>query len=102
MNIFYSKVGNNRGRKRIWIEGKRLAKVGFNKGVNYSATLEDNLIRLTLDKEGIRKVSGKVDNERSKPIIDLCSSAITQFTKGVDKVKVTYNPGEILIVPFVE
>lgn len=85
----------NRGKPRIWIQGKRLAAAGFTPGRQYLVNRwPDNMV-LTLipaDRDPckspnfeVRKVSGK----GSTPIIDLSGKGCAPFITG-DPVKITY------------
>jgi len=98
---FLSKVGMNRARARIWLEGTRLTKAGFKWNTLYKTVLsldtEQPCIMLTLDPTGDRKVAGRTRNDKEIPILDLCSSEITKFTGGCDYVQVEIENGQILI-----
>lgn len=87
-------VRANRGRPRIWLEGRRLTAAGFTPGRRYAQVYNTNTMTLTLaaGTAGDRKVSGKGD----KPIIDLSGTGCGLFETG-DAVLVTYRPGVILI-----
>ena len=94
---FISKVGANRGRSRIWLEGARLAKAGFNWNVQYSTHFDNLSIKLVIDAEGDRKVAGRMRNNKEIPILDLCSAGITKFAKGYESVQVIVSNGVIVI-----
>jgi hypothetical protein len=92
MNLFQEyTIRENRGRPRIWLEGKRLSAAGFERGVRF------NLVRLPLceggmalvqNEEGKRKVSGKGD----RPIIDIVGAEIVNSKLRVgDEVVITYD-----------
>lgn len=99
-------IGTNHGKavSRIWIEGKRLVEAGFTVGLKYTRTTgrtEDGMdyIKLTLDREGNYKVSGKGD----KPIIDTSGKVVRDVfpDSGDDTskqvVEVLYGEGVITI-----
>jgi hypothetical protein len=93
---FYT-VRANRGKPRIWLEGKRLTFAGFEcggrfeMGIDYIAGKEALVLMAT--PEGSRKVSGK--NHRA--IIDICGDSCKPFKTG-DVVKIDYtNDGLITI-----
>ena len=91
----------NRGRPRIWLEGKRLAAAGFERGVRFDLTLGTKrygglLLELNEDGSGKRKVSGKGD----RPIVDIVGAEIQRCgLQSGDDVVVTYDceASEILI-----
>ena len=91
----------NRGRPRIWLEGKRLAAAGFERGVRFDLTLGTKrygglLLELNEDGSGKRKVSGKGD----RPIVDIVGAEIQRCgLQSGDDVVITYDceVNEILI-----
>ena len=91
----------NRGRPRIWLEGKRLVAAGFERGVRFNVIrlpLREGGMALVQNEEGTgkRKVSGKGD----RPIVDIVGSEIVNSKLRVgDEVVITYDcaVGGILI-----
>ncbi|MCP3945024.1 MAG: DNA cytosine methyltransferase [Desulfobacteraceae bacterium] len=95
--VSYMKVGKGKsGDKRLWMEGKRMALSGFEKGKAYKSILDLQYKRidLVLDEGGDKKVSGRKRYGKVLPIIDLCNSTITQYIKqvlgNVDRVRVVF------------
>jgi hypothetical protein len=90
-------VRANRGKPRIWLEGKRLTFAGFECGGRFGLGIEilagKEALVLVADPFGSRKVSGK--NHRA--IIDICGDSCKPFKTG-DVVKIDYtNDGLITI-----
>jgi hypothetical protein len=108
----------NRGKRRIWIDGKALADAGFTGGTKYVLwhhrfhNWHNNALVLfalknfdILDSQGlilkmnqqIRKVTGRPDG---KPIIDMVGAIVADtFPAGVTHVEVTYEERRIVIRP---
>ena len=86
-------VRANKGKPRIWIEGKRLIAAGFLRGERYSLTSHDTGIVLKLDAEGSRKVCGKGE----RPLIDLSGGGCSPMVTG-DQVEIVYKPRQIEII----
>lgn len=94
------KVGLNRGKKRIWIEGKLLIEAGFLSGLKLTATVKNQVLTLAIDANGERKVSGKVKPDGSpNPIIDLTGAMIADLVGDAELVSVTFETGIITIKP---
>lgn len=93
------KRGTNRGRPRIWLEGKILTEAGFRRGDQFSIRTGEYWLKLTKDPEGSRKVSGKAE----KPIIDIMGATLGPLQQ-VDRVLVRYEPdgGTLIIEGVVE
>ena len=95
----YTKVGEHRGKSRIWLQGLRLASAGFSKGERYRIDYDMNnaCIELVLDKNGNRIVSGKKVKDRILPIVDICNSDIINVTQGEERVRVDFAGGYIRV-----
>jgi DNA (cytosine-5)-methyltransferase 1 len=103
------KIGTNRGRRRIWLDGRRLADAGFVGGTVYECLVRRGEIVCTIpepgDREpiapppagatvGQRKVTGRPDG---KPIIDISGKAVETAFPAAETVKVRFEPGRITI-----
>lgn len=96
------KAGLNRGKRRIWIEGKDLLNAGFGQNTRFDSEFLNGSIILTLNPEGGRKVSGKIKpNGEFHPIIDLIGEKVAQSINNSERVNVTYAAGKITIKPII-
>jgi DNA (cytosine-5)-methyltransferase 1 len=86
-------VRANKGKPRIWLEGKRLAASQFKQGTRYTVEHGEGYVILTVDPEGKRKVSGKPD----RPIVDLMGKACGDLDTGTFVV-VAYTENKISIL----
>jgi hypothetical protein len=93
------KVGTNRGRRRIWLDGSRLTQAGFVAGISFWSLAVPGKMTLTL-REGRnmrrRKVSGRPDG---KPIIDITGHDVDVAFPICAAVDVAFHPGSISITP---
>ena len=109
------KVGTNKGRPRIWIDGRRLADAVFAGGIEYWCTVqcEDADFRGSAFSGRIecaittvlpvlegryshrkRRVTGRPGG---KPIIDLLGRDVEAAFPGASRVRATFSPGKIVI-----
>jgi len=73
------KVANNRGHKRVWIEGKILLEHGFQRGVKFARTMrDDNRMDLFFAGEGQHTIAGTTE----RPIIDLNGKYLDALFEG--------------------
>ena len=72
------KIAHNRGKPRVWIEGKFLIEAGIKRGQHFSKSIEDNTMRLELDEDGRHTVAGT----EARPIIDLNGKYLIDLFKG--------------------
>ena len=86
---FTRKRGMNRGKPRLWIEGKHLTEAGFRKGDRIALRFVTQRVAV-IEKttNGNRTVSGKGDS----PIIDIVGDALRAFGT-MDRVRIDYRPG---------
>jgi hypothetical protein len=85
-------VRANKGKARIWIEGKRLVGAGFTRGQRYNITRHKSGLKLVLADDGSRKVCGKGE----RPLIDISGSGCDPCKTG-DQVNIHYRVGIITI-----
>jgi DNA (cytosine-5)-methyltransferase 1 len=81
MITFTAKVGNNRGRNRVWLEGNRLTKMGWTWHTPYTQEEHAESVVLTKDTNGAKKVAGRNKAGKDTPIIDLAGQYLN-FAEG--------------------
>ena len=88
------KIGMNRGKRRIWLEGAVLSDNDINHGMRFDVLNHDNVLEIRVGPEGKRKIAGKP----GRPIIDMSGATITDsFADSVTVVQVTHTtPGLVL------
>ena len=67
------KLGSNRGKTRLWLEGDILASQGWTTGEKFDVILIDGVLRYVKNTNGKRKVAGKP----GRPIIDTNTNALS-------------------------
>lgn len=93
-----TKIKDHKGG-RLWIEGGKLLRAGFEPGHEYYAFIYDGCIIIANYDRGeplqsqLKTVSGK----GNRPIIDLCSAAIGEAFGLGSAVSVTYQEGLITV-----
>lgn len=105
------KIGVNKGRRRIWLDGQKLADAGFTGGTIYDCIVTHGEITCVIPEPGDRlptipppegtvvrqrKVTGRPDG---KPIIDLLGRDVDLAFPEGDHIKVKFEPGRITIRP---
>ena len=96
-----TKVGQHRGRPRIWLEGMKAARAGFAPGMRFDIRkdVDRNMIVLELSENGSRIVSRKVKGEQEVPVIDINSMEVLSVFEGFDAVRVIVQKVRIVIMP---
>ena len=80
------KLGSNRGKTRLWLEGNILSSHGWTTGDKFDVILIDGVLKYAKNTNGKRKVAGKV----GRPIIDTNTNAISDTLNAL--------PGEVVNV----
>jgi len=91
------KIGENRGKRRIWLDGKALTDAGFTPGSVYSCERGEGFLRLCIPAKAdlpLRKVSGR---PTGKPIIDIIGRDVVAAFGASQAVSVEYRRGLIII-----
>ena len=101
-NVFIMKTAKNRGCDRIWLEGKKLANAGFQRGDMLEKTIDDRSLVL-------RRVSNPIAGNKyhriagtlNRPILDCCGKWVTQLFKGAESYSAAIDSrnGTITISP---
>jgi len=106
MPVTYTHIGQNKGKPRIFLEGKRLAGCGFTRDARYNLVLVESgldfKLLLKLDANGARKVSwrrrrGLSDFDEIKtdiPIVDILNASLIDLPFGT-RIRAIFRTGEI-------
>lgn len=96
-----TKIGQNRGAPRIWLEGLKAVLAGFLPGKRFEAKkdIERKMLTLELSDSGCRIVSKKMRGEREVPVIDINSMELLSVFEGIEAVRVVVQAGKIFILP---
>ncbi|KRR21686.1 hypothetical protein [Bradyrhizobium retamae] len=102
-DTFKTKLGTTKAgeRTRIWIEGARLAAVGFTVGKRFKREWSDKTLTLSVCTESqfnelTRAERGTVSGKGDKPIIDVTGAQVAETFSGSHAV-VTYSARLITI-----
>jgi DNA (cytosine-5)-methyltransferase 1 len=100
-HVGYYKIGENKGNKRIWIQGCNLTAANFTRGNNYKVVYnyDTKIIILTLS-DGVtgRKVSGRKKPDGSySPIVELSNASLVDVTGGAKRIRADFYENEIHI-----
>ncbi|MCZ2113540.1 MAG: DNA cytosine methyltransferase [Anaerolineae bacterium] len=96
-----SKIGQNKGAPRLWLEGNRPLRAGFEPGARYTveAVKDRSSIILRVADTGPRVVSRKERSGREVPVIDINSQELLAMFEGMESVRVIMRDREIHILP---
>jgi DNA (cytosine-5)-methyltransferase 1 len=95
--MIQTKVGVHKGKPRIYLEGYMLEREGFTRGVNYSRSVTNEKLKLTVIEGGQYKVSKKSKQGREYPVIDIRTEALNELSVG-GRVRVLITNKTILVL----
>src|SRR5690606_4641960 len=95
--IVNTKLAEHRGKHRIWLEGQKLTREGYQPGTKLQVEFREDSIVLTPGEVGRYTVSSRQRNGRINPIIDLTMSELSEFFVGVEKLRIAIQVGRIVI-----
>ena len=94
------RVGSNRGKPRIWLEGGEISRAGLKAGDSYTVTIAGGSVILRADPNGNRVISRKHKKSgEDLPIIDLNSSELLSLFEGMSAIRMVQFEGEIYLSP---
>ena len=101
--VTYTRMGLNRGAPRLWLEGGRLDRCGFEPGAKFLVELDlaHRQVRLKLDPNGDRTVSGRkktlASGEiRNTPIVDVAGASLGDVLGEGARLRAVMASGEIV------
>lgn len=95
--IVNTKLGEHRGKKRVWLEGQKLLREGYYPRMKYDLELKDSRVVLRVKEEGKFTISKRERNGRVSPIIDLTAQELATVFDGVEMLRVFIRNGAIVI-----
>jgi DNA (cytosine-5)-methyltransferase 1 len=94
---WYLRIGEQRGRRRLWVEGARLLRAGVQPGQPMRVDFDDDaqLVRIKVG-EGARRVSQRKRGDKIYPVIDISNDSLAEiFGDEVGRVRVVGANGEL-------
>lgn len=97
--IVNTKIGQNKGRKRVFIEGRKLAREGFAPGMMYNLNVTDDQLHIEASETGKYKISRRKNRTSGDelPVIDITANALADLFEESEPVRVLIQQGKIVI-----
>lgn len=96
--LVITKLGQQKGAPRIWIEGRKLEREGFMPGTAYRVvTTQSDRLTLVKVSTGKRKVSARKQGQYRKPIIDIANRSLSRWFGANQKLRIVIRRGRITI-----
>jgi DNA (cytosine-5)-methyltransferase 1 len=87
------RIGENRGKPRLWIEGAALASEGWKRGDRFALVFTIDGIDIERRADGKRKIAGT----DARPIIDINTPKIRESVGAVERVTVSVERNRIAV-----
>ncbi|WP_068317909.1 DNA cytosine methyltransferase [Polycladidibacter hongkongensis] len=95
--IINTKLGETKGRKRVYLEGRKLAREGIEVGQRYDIEIKKSQAILTLKDTGRYTVSRRQRGGAVLPVIDCTADEIAQIFEGSQCLRILVKTGVIII-----
>lgn len=79
--IINSRIGENKGHLRIWLEGGKLSRCGYNPDDKYSIDVVADRVVLTRSESGVFAVSRRNKSGRTYPLIEITSARCNEISR---------------------
>ncbi|WP_417546446.1 DNA cytosine methyltransferase [Marinobacter sp.] len=102
MNGYYIKrIGENRGKPRIWLEDQMITRANLNPGDRYEISIKGGAFMLRADPNGSRVISKKENKKTGKvtPVLDINSAELLSLFDGMESVRLVTRKNEIHFLP---
>ncbi len=99
MDAWVKKIGSNRGRPRIFLDGVQAVRAGFSPGECFDVEVDGQRVTLVKKDDGSRVVTGRVRNGRVHPVIDINSAELLKIFDGMDSVRIVVTHKAVFILP---
>jgi DNA (cytosine-5)-methyltransferase 1 len=96
---YIKRIGQNKGKPRVWLEGMQASRAGFVPGQKYDIVVDGQAIVLQANPDGTRIVSSKREGEKLNPVIDINSRELLAIFDGMAAVRVIAKEGQIYLLP---
>lgn len=95
------KVGQHRGKARVWLQGTLPTRSGFRPGVPYRLQVDgqSKTVALIKDQHGTRIVSHKEKDDRQIPVIDINNQELSELFEGMEQIRVIFTDDAICLMP---
>ncbi len=97
IGIQFSRVGHHRGTRRLWFEGRRLARARFLPGLSFEIRESGSMLEIVLEEAGDRVVSSRKRRGDTLPIIDINGGAVERTLGDCERIVATFEKGRIVI-----
>lgn len=95
--IVNTKLGQHRGKQRIWLEGEKLRRAGIEPGMRFNVQIRDTQLMLRFCENGQMRVSRRERNSRISPIIDVMSDQLAAIFRNAVTLRVTISKSCITV-----
>lgn len=92
---YKTRIGSNRGKPRVWLQGALLKEAGFKNGMKFTAMITVGELCIVLDKDGKRHVSGKP----GIPIIDIATAQLLDVGPIGTPLAIRIEQGALTLTP---
>lgn len=98
-DVWIKKVGEHRGRPRVFFDGLQAVRAGFAPGERFSVEVSGTKVVITKNVDGSRTVSARRRKDQELPVLDLNSQELLEVFDGMDAVRVVVTADRVFLLP---
>lgn len=98
-DVWIKSLKENRGKPRIYLDGRQAIRTGFAPGDKFEIDIEGNRLVLTKKIDGSRTVSARTRKDKEYPVIDINSGELLKIFEGMDAVRLVVGTDKITLLP---
>jgi DNA (cytosine-5)-methyltransferase 1 len=98
-DVWVKRIGQHRGRPRIFFDGLQAIRSGFSPGERFSVEVDGHKVVITANADGSRTVSSRRRKDRTLPVLDINSHELSEVFAGMDAVRVVVTTDRVFLLP---
>ncbi len=98
-DVWIKSVKENKGRPRLYLDGRQAIRTGFAPGDKFEIDVEGNRLTLTKKIDGSRTVSARRRGDKEYPVIDINSAELLKIFEGMDAVRLVVGEDKVTFLP---
>jgi DNA (cytosine-5)-methyltransferase 1 len=97
--IINTKIGLSKGRKRLFIEGRKLSREGVKPGMMFNLAVKDSQLSVEWSESGKYKVSRRKNRTSGDelPVLDITAAELANLFEEHEQVRVLVQQGKIVV-----
>ena len=98
-DVWIKKIGQHRGRPRLFLDGLQAVRAGFSPGQRFDVEVDGRRVVISRNQDGSRVVSSRKKGPSQTPVVDINSAELLAAFEGMDAIRVVVAPDRVYLLP---